>query len=192
MGDKLTEKEGRYLVKIAFQSIEYYFRKGCKIEIKPAEVPGRRLVEDGACFVTLYKDGQLRGCIGSLEASRPLVLDVADNALNAAFGDPRFHPLNPQELNGVKIEISVLTPQKKLDVKLAEDLLGRLVPGRHGITIQKGWARATFLPVVWEQIPDKQEFLAHLCMKAGLQPEEWKDVKDMEFYIYEAQEFSKE
>jgi len=191
MGDLLTKSEGAYLLKIARTAIETYLKSHERLEIKPSDVPGKRLAEDGACFVTLYigKDRALRGCIGSLEASRPLVFDVADNALNSAFGDPRFPKVCPDELKDIKIEISVLTPPKKIEVSSAEDLLKKLIPRKHGLTIQKGWARATFLPVVWDELKDKKEFLSHLCMKAGLDPEEWKDTKTMEFFVYQAQEF---
>src|SRR5208283_582108 len=191
MGDLLTKSEGAYLLKIARTAIETYLKSHERLEIKPSDVPGKRLAEDGACFVTLYigKDRALRGCIGSLEASPPLVFDVADNALNSAFGDPRFPKVCPDELKDIKIEISVLTPPKKIEVSSAEDLLKKLIPRKHGLTIQKGWARATFLPVVWDELKDKKEFLSHLCMKAGLDPEEWKDTKTMEFFVYQAQEF---
>jgi AmmeMemoRadiSam system protein A len=191
MEGKLKEEEGKILVRFAKRAIEHYLKNGTRLEIKPSEVPSANLVRDGACFVSIYigKDKALRGCIGSLEACRPLVLDVVDNALNAAFGDPRFHPLRPQELKDVRIEVSVLTPNRKLEVKSPDELLKKLEPRRDGVTIKKGWVRATFLPVVWEQIPDKAEFLCHLCVKAGLSPEEWKNTEGMEFFVYEAQEF---
>lgn len=187
----LSEDEGRFLLKLARRSIEYYLKKGQRIEIKPSEVPGKRLADDGACFVTLYigKEKALRGCIGTLEASRPLVLDVADNALNSAFNDPRFPRVRMEEMKDIRIEISVLTTPQKLEVSSADDLLKKLVPRKHGLTIQKGWARATFLPVVWDELKEKREFLSHLCMKAGLEPDEWKDTKGMEFFTYRAQEF---
>jgi AmmeMemoRadiSam system protein A len=187
----LNEDEGKFLLKLARRSIEHYMEKNQRLEIKPSEVPSKRLSDDGACFVTLYigKKRALRGCIGTLEATRPLVMDVADNALNSAFGDPRFPGLREDELKDIKIEISVLTSPEKLEVSSAEDLLKKLVPRKHGLTIQKGWARATFLPVVWDELKKKEEFLAHLCMKAGLEPDEWKDTQNMEFFVYQAQEF---
>ena len=191
MGDLLTKSEGAYLLKIARKAIETYLKSHERLEIKPSDVPGKRLAEDGACFVTLYvgKDRSLRGCIGSLEASRPLVFDVADNALNSAFGDPRFPKVRPDEMKDIKIEISVLTPPRKLEVSSANDLLKKLAPRKYGLTIEKGWARATFLPVVWDELKEKEDFLSHLCMKAGLEPDAWKDTRSMEFFIYQAQEF---
>jgi len=187
----LTKAEGVFLLKIARKSIETFLKSHERLELKPSDVPSKRLVGNGACFVTLYigKGKDLRGCIGSLEATRPLVFDVVDNALNSAFGDPRFPGVRAAELKEIKIEISVLTVPKKLDVSSSDDLLGKLIPRKHGLTIQKGWARATFLPVVWDELKDKEEFLHHLCRKAGLEPEAWKDTKSMEFFVYQAQEF---
>ena len=185
----ISEKDGRFLVDLARRALKYYFRKGDRLDIKPSEVPNKILTEDGACFVTLYKNNELRGCIGSLEASRALVFDVVDNALSAALNDPRFHPVTRDELDNIKIEVSVLTKPEKIDVKTAEELLEKLVPRKHGMIVKKGWARATFLPMVWEQIPDKIEFLRHLCMKASLMPDDWKNVSEMEFFLYEALEF---
>ena len=188
-GKKLDEKERKFLLALARRSIGHYLKMGSRMDIKPQEVPTKRLSEDGACFVTLYEGGELRGCIGTLEAHRPLVMDVIDNALSSAFGDPRFPPLSKDELPKVKISISYLSKPEPFPVKDAKDLLAKLVPDKHGLIIQKGYARATFLPVVWEQLPGKEEFLTHLCEKAGLAPDEWKDTGSMEFFVYEAQEF---
>lgn len=190
-GGMLTKQDGKFILALARRAIEHYLRKGQKIEVRPSEVPSQALVRDGACFVTLYigKNRDLRGCIGSLEAHRPLVMDVIDNALSSAFGDPRFPPVRIEEMKDIRIEISVLTLPERLEAKSADELLKKLVPRKHGLIIQKGWARATFLPVVWGELKEKEEFLGHLCMKAGLLPEEWKDAKSMEFYTYEAQEF---
>lgn len=184
------KKEKKFLLALARRSVREYLETGKKTEIKPAEVPSKKLTENGACFVTIYKSKELRGCIGSLEATRPLVFDVVENALHAAFGDPRFYPLEKEELPEVRFSISVLTKPEPFPVKDAEDLLKKLKPGKHGLIIKKGVARATFLPAVWEQLPEKEEFLAHLCMKAGLGPYDWKDTKGLEFEAYEADEFS--
>lgn len=191
--DYLSIDEGKYLLALARKAIEHYLDTGERMDIKPSEIPsGGRLARDGACFVTLYigSDAELRGCIGTLEASRPLAFDVADNALNSAFGDPRFPQVRPEELKDIKIEISVLTPPRRISPASESELLSMIVPRKHGLIIQKGMARATFLPVVWDELGDKEEFLARLCMKAGLRSDEWKDVRSMEFYTYEAQEFS--
>jgi len=186
---ELSEEEKRYLLDIARRSIAHFLEKGEPMELKPDDVGSKRLTEDGACFVTLHLEGNLRGCIGTLEAHRPLVFDVLDNAINAAINDPRFFALTKEELPKAKISISVLTKPEPLPVDGPEDLLAKLVPKKHGLILKHGIARATFLPVVWEQLPGKEEFLQHLCMKAGLPPDGWKDPKT-EYEVYEAIEFS--
>jgi AmmeMemoRadiSam system protein A len=188
----LTKEEKTFLLQLVRKTIIRFFSTGKPLELKPEEVPSKKLVEIGACFVTLYKGSNLRGCIGTLEANRPLVFDVINNSLESAFNDPRFQPLGPGELEKVKISISVLTKPEPFPVKNKEDLLKKLKPNKHGLIIKKGWARATFLPVVWEQLPTKEEFLSHLCMKAGLAEDAWKETKGMEFFVYEAEEFEEE
>lgn len=127
----------------------------------------------GACFVTLKRQGRLRGCIGSPTAWRPLIEDVADNAFKAAFGDPRFSPLSRDELDGLEISVSVLTPPAALSFADEDDLLAQLRPGTDGLIIEDTGRRALFLPSVWEQLPDKRLFLAHLKQKAGLPADHW-------------------
>lgn len=188
MAEKLNDKEKKYLLQLARKTIEHYFKTGKKLDVKPGDVPSKRLIEDGASFVTMHIGKALRGCIGSLEAKRPIVFDVVDNALNSAFGDPRFYPLKEDELKKVKFSISVLTRPERLAVSGPDDLLKKLVPKKHGLIIQLGLHRATYLPVVWEQIPDRVQFLSELCEKAGLPSDAWKN-PDMEFYTYEAEEF---
>ncbi|MCI0503430.1 AmmeMemoRadiSam system protein A [Candidatus Micrarchaeota archaeon] len=186
----LEKKEKEYLLKLARNAVKAHLAGGRKLDVQPKDVPSKKLTENGACFVTLHVGERLRGCIGSLEAHRPLVMDVIENALSSAFEDPRFYPMRQEELPEVTFSISVLSAPKPFPVKDAADLLKKLVPGKHGLIIQKGWNRATFLPVVWEQLPKKEEFLSHLCMKAGLGAEAWRDTKGMEFFVYEAEEFS--
>lgn len=185
-----SDKEKKFLLQIARESIEHYLRNNEIMDVEPGKIPSERLIEDGACFVSIHGkiNHELRGCMGMLEATRPLVKDIVNNAIAAAVQDPRFPPLSQEELEGVKISISVLTKPQKFKVKNYRELLEKLVSGKHGLIIQKGWAKATFLPVVWEQLPEKEEFLGHLCMKAGLGKEEWKE-PGMEFLIYEAIEF---
>ena len=184
----LDDKEKKFLLELARRSIKQYLERGTKPDVLPSEIPSKRLQEDGAAFVTLHMNGQLRGCIGSLEAHRPLVMDVIDNAINSAFDDPRFYPLRPDELQKVKISISVLSKPEPLPVDSPEDLLKKLVPKKHGLILQQGFHRATFLPVVWEQLPKKEEFLEHLSQKAGLPPDGWTD-PETKFEVYEAEEF---
>lgn len=184
-----TKEERNFLLDLARRSIKQYIEKGTKLDIKPSEVKSERLLDERACFVSLHEGKELRGCIGSLEATRPLVLDVVHNAIASAFEDPRFHPLTKEELEKVTISISVLTKPEPFTVSGPDDLLKKLIPNKHGLILQQGIARATFLPVVWGQLPDKEQFLSHLSMKAGLPPEGWKDPKT-KFFVYEAEEFS--
>jgi AmmeMemoRadiSam system protein A len=189
MSEKLSEKEKKYLLGLARKAITEHLKNGRTIDVKPAELPSEKLIENGACFVTLKINDELRGCIGTLEAHRPLVMDVIDNAINSAFSDPRFYPLNHSELEKIKISISVLTKPKPLPISGPDDLLNKLVPHKHGLILKQGYARATFLPVVWEQLPDKKEFLEHLSMKAGLAKDGWKSPATS-FEVYEAVEFT--
>ena len=147
------------------------------------------LQEDGASFVTLTVKGALRGCIGTLEPYQPLVKDVVEHAAAAAVEDYRFRPVSPKETELISIEISVLTKPVKLEYSGSEDLLSKLRPGLDGVVLKDGRMRATFLPQVWDQLPDKSEFLDHLCSKMGASPALWK-IKNMEVLTYQVEEFS--
>ncbi len=127
----------------------------------------------GASFVTLTQNGQLRGCIGSLEAERPLATDVAENAFAAAFRDWRFPPLSEQELPRTRVEVSLLTPTEPFPVDSEEEALTRLRPGIDGLILRCGRHRATFLPQVWESLPEPRKFMAQLKLKAGLAADFW-------------------
>lgn len=188
-GAPLDKRESAYLLGVARTTVQGYLERGQRPEIRPQDVPSARMVEERACFVTIYRDGRLRGCIGSLEAQRPLVLDVIENALSSAFEDPRFQPVCKDELPDLRFSISVLGEPRMVVPDGPGDLLEKLVPGRHGLIIQKGANRATFLPAVWEVFDEREEFLSHLCLKAGLRPDEWKETASMKFHFYEAQEF---
>ncbi len=133
------------------------------------------LAEPGASFVTLTQDGALRGCIGSLEAQRPLATDVAENAFAAAFRDPRFAPLSERELAHTRVEVSLLTPAEPFPVLSEADALTRLRPGIDGLIFSYGRRRATFLPQVWESLADPRQFLVQLKLKAGLPGDFWHD-----------------
>jgi AmmeMemoRadiSam system protein A len=146
------------------------------------------LRRDAASFVTLTKHGQLQGCIGSLEARQPLVLDVRDNAIGAAFRDPRFPPVNAGEVDDLHIEISVLSHPEPLSYDAPQDLIAKLRPGVDGVVIERGWNRATFLPQVWEKLPDPNEFLQHLCLKAYLPADAYKR-PGLDVYTYQVEKF---
>ena len=163
----LNDTQKQTLLAVAKASIEQGFRAGQPLRGLRSE--DEQLNEPGAAFVTLNRHGQLRGCIGSLQAYRPLIEDVADNAFNAAFRDPRFAPLSEAETERLTVEVSVLTPPEPIpDCATADDLLRQLVPFEDGLIIDDGVHRATFLPSVWEQLPDKVQFLTHLMAKAGM------------------------
>lgn len=131
--------------------------------------------EPGATFVTLTQNGQLRGCIGSLEAHRPLGDDLLENARAAAFRDPRFAPLTAEELPRTRVEVSILSASTPIAFQDEADLLRQLRPGVDGIVLEYGRHRATFLPQVWEQLPDPRRFMAHLKQKAGLAADFWSN-----------------
>ncbi|MBF0588761.1 MAG: AmmeMemoRadiSam system protein B [Magnetococcales bacterium] len=141
-----------------------------------------RLAEEGACFVTLTKNGQLRGCIGTLEAHRSLSNDLLGNAVSAATRDPRFPPVTSEELSELSVEVSILTPAKPLNYRDSDDLLAKLQPGVHGVILEMSGHRSTFLPQVWEQMASKEQFLNHLCQKAGLGSDCWQMKPNISLY----------
>ena len=144
-------------------------------EAMPAPPAKPWMAEPGASFVTLTRQGELRGCIGSLEAHRPLGLDVRENALAAAFRDPRFMPLSRTEFDEIRVEVSVLSSHEPLVVASEKDALDALRPGIDGVVFKYGNSRSTFLPQVWEQLPEPAEFMAHLKRKAGLPMDFWAE-----------------
>lgn len=137
--------------------------------------PAEWLLAPGASFVTLTREGALRGCIGSLEAYRPLLDDVRANAVAAALRDPRFPPLSAAELPHTRIEVSLLSVPEEMDIASEADALAALRPGIDGVILRYGQARGTFLPQVWESLPRPADFLAQLRRKAGLPADFWDD-----------------
>ncbi len=180
----LDAEQRRTLLEIAAASIDYGLAHGRPLAVDSASYP-EALQAPGAAFVTLTRGGELRGCIGSLEATRPLVEDVAQNAHAAAFRDPRFPPLSPVERDGLSIHISVLTPPEPLEVDSEEALLAAMRPGVDGFVLQEGNRRGTFLPSVWESLPEPRDFLRHLKLKAGLPPDHWSDAIRVQRYTVE-------
>lgn len=158
-------------------------------QLKINESIKKQFSKKQACFVTLIISGELRGCIGSLVPRQPLYQDIIENAINAAFNDPRFPALTKQELNQVKIEISILTIPKKLDYKDEKDLLKKIK--NKGVIIKQGWNQATYLPQVWEQLPTPEQFISSLCMKAGLSPNIWKTGK-LQVQIYSVEKIEED
>jgi AmmeMemoRadiSam system protein A len=185
--DVLSEEEKRTLLQVARQALEC----GVRGENLPALDPGSmtpRLWEPGASFVTLTIRGDLRGCIGALEPYQPLVQDVREHAVAAALEDPRFPPVQPDELDQIQVEVSRLTVPERLEFADAGDLLAKLRPHVDGVILRDGFRRATFLPQVWEKIPDKAEFLDNLCYKMGAAPDLWRH-KRVEVFTYRVEEF---
>lgn len=168
----LSKEHRQRLLALAKNAIEHGVRTGRPLKIVLADFPAE-LTEPRATFVTLQKHHQLRGCIGMLEAVRPLAEDVAANAYSAAFKDPRFPPLEAKELNELDIHISILTPPEPILFTSEQDLLAKLEPGIDGLIIEEGYRRGTFLPSVWESLPNPGQFLKHLKQKAGLSPDYW-------------------
>ncbi len=184
-----TKEEVRWLLKLAREALEYGVR-GLELPPVPWDRLPPRLREPGASFVTLYRNGELRGCIGALEPRLPLAEDVRVHAVAAALQDPRFPPVTPDELPEIEVEVSVLTPLQPLGYRDPEDLLRRLRPGVDGVVIEDPATgrRATFLPQVWEKLPDPRVFLAHLCLKAGLPPDAWLH-RPLRVWVYQVDEF---
>ena len=187
----LSKDQGLSLVALARQALLKHFKRPVPAEHQDqieAALADPALQATFGIFVTLKIDGQLRGCIGNLVGHEPLVDGVRANALNAAFHDPRFRPLTAKELDRVSIEVSILTTPQPLEYADAEDLTARLRPHVDGVTIRKGFASATFLPQVWEQLPEVESFLSHLCQKAGLPGQAWRK-GDLEVETYQVQYF---
>jgi len=182
---ELTPGEWSQLLQVARGSIAHGLRRGKPLPVDPGEYP-EVLQRLRASFVTLHLRGQLRGCIGVLEAIRPLVDDVAKNAYAAAFSDPRFEPLREAERQGLDIHISVLSPSEPMRFTSEQDLVRQVRPGVDGLILADGSRRGTFLPSVWESLPDRESFLRHLKLKAGLPPDYWSETIQVSRYTAES------
>jgi len=166
----ITEKLGREIDLETTASLEEKLQDSC-------------YDKHSGTFVTLTLNGQLRGCIGNMNATQNLRDGVRQNAISAAFHDPRFNPLTAAELDKVHIEISILTDPRPLDYSGGDDLVRKLRPNVDGVIISKGPKRATFLPQVWKQLPRPDDFLSRLCMKAGLPARTWQaEALDVQTY----------
>ena len=177
--------ERKFMLELARQTLTSVVTNGPLPEPKNVAA---KLAEKRACFVTLTKGGELRGCIGHMLPQAPLYQAVMDNARNAALRDPRFPPVEASEVAGLKIEISVLTEPQPLSFTSPEDLLKKLRPHEDGVLLRMGYQSATFLPQVWAQLPDKTEFLNHLAQKAGCSPSAWRE-PDTSVSIYHVESF---
>lgn len=170
----LNKEHQQRLLDLAKSSIQHGLQTGRPIKVNLADFPAE-LTEHRATFVTLHKHHQLRGCIGMLEAVRPLAEDIAENAFLAAFKDPRFPPLACDEFGELEIHLSLLTSAESVSFASEKDLVAQLQPGVDGLILEEGRRRGTFLPSVWEQLPQPEQFLRHLKQKAGLAPDYWSE-----------------
>jgi uncharacterized protein len=177
----LNKEHQQRLLDLAKSSIWHGLQTGRSLKINLADFPAE-LAERCATFVTLQKHHQLRGCIGMLEAVRPLAEDIAENAFLAAFRDPRFPPLSADEFGDLDIHLSILTPSEPIAFTTEQDLITQLQPGVDGLILEEGRRRGTFLPSVWEQLPGPEQFLRHLKQKAGLAPDYWSE--NIKIYRY--------
>ena len=182
----LTKQQQQILLDIARRSIENGYLKGHPLSIDIRDYPPELRVPR-ATFVTLEKHHQLRGCIGMLEAVLPLVEDVAENAFSAAFKDPRFPPVERNEIPELDIFISILSEPKAMTFESEADLLQQIRPGIDGLILVENGYKGTFLPSVWESLPDKVQFLRHLKNKAGLPAYYWSD--SIKVYRYTTESF---
>ena len=173
---------GTSLLRVARGSIDYGLVHRKPLPVDCEDLPAA-LAEPRATFTTLHAAVKLRGCCGTLEASQPLAKDVSHSAFQAAFRDPRFDPVGKHELDAISLEVSVLSPMEKITVADEADLLQSLRPGVDGLVLIEDWRRATFLPKVWESLPEPQQFLAQLKVKCGLPGNYWSE--RLEFLRYE-------
>jgi hypothetical protein len=185
----LTHQQGQVLVRVARQQIEQHLGIQPVQPVTAEELADPVLQQQRGVFVTLHKKMDLRGCIGSLAAMESIVEGVRRHALNAAFHDHRFNPLTASELPALHVEISVLTDPQPLPYGSASHLLQVLRPGIDGVILNgPGGASATFLPQVWQQLSDSEQFLGHLCRKAGLAEEAWRSGR-LQILTYQVQSF---
>ena len=184
----LAQEERRILLRLAREALECAAH-GRKLSALDASTLTPALLAQGASFVTLTRHGDLRGCIGALEPYQPLAEDVREHTIAAALQDFRFPPVEPAELSDILIEVSRLTAPQHLDYAGPQDLLEKLRPGVDGIILSESkWRRATFLPQVWEKLPDKEVFLDHLCEKMGLPSNTWR-TRHLDVQVYQVEEF---
>jgi AmmeMemoRadiSam system protein A len=173
MIDEYTPGEQVQLLEIAHRTLEVVASGKPRPALDMGNMP-TRLCQERACFVTFHIDGDLRGCTGTLAARRPLAEEVGITTVQTAFDDPRFPPVSAAEVPFIQIELSILTPSVPLPFESPDDLLHLLRPGIDGVTLRLGVYRSTFLPQVWERVPNPAEFLALLSRKMGLPGDAWR------------------
>jgi len=188
--ETFSEIEKQFLLELARKSAETYLKKGEKLEINEKEIPERLKIKKG-CFVTFTKSNQLRGCIGDILPQVPLYECVIENSINAAVNDGRFNPMVYREMEEINIDISILTIPILLEHRDSEELLAKLKSFEQGVVLKRGLHQSTYLPIVWEQIPYKQDFLSNLCIKGQMEADCWED-SETEIYVYTAEDFAEQ
>ena len=183
----LSETDKKKLLKIAREAITRAVRNEQLIRIK-LQGHSQLLRDHGASFVTLTTREKLRGCIGTLEANQPLILDVQEHAVAAAMEDYRFPVVREEELQLINIEVSRLTPVHLVDYSTPENLVSKIRVNVDGVLIKAIGRRATFLPQVWEKVPDPEQFLSQLCVKMGAPPDLWRR-RRVQIYTYQVEKF---
>ncbi len=169
---KLNNEEKRFLLNLSKETIDA-FVNGKNLSLFNKSELSEALISDGASFVTLKLNGNLRGCIGSVIPTRPLYVDVMQNSINASSKDPRFNPLTKTEVEKIKISISVLSKNIEIQYSNLNDLFSKIVPFEDGLILENGKYSGLFLPSVWEELPDTSLFLSNLCLKSGFNPSSW-------------------
>ena len=178
---KLSKEDQQTCLQVARQSIKHGLEEGRALQVNTSHYSSY-LQQNFASFVTLYKKGALRGCIGGLQAPQPLINDISEHAYAAAFQDPRFPVLDHNEYEQLDIKISVLGNAEKINFINEDDLLQQIRPNIDGLIIEHGYNRGTFLPSVWEQLPEKKDFLNHLKVKAGFTFDWWDNAVKISRY----------
>ena len=186
-GNELSSHQQLLLLMVARESIQYGLKHRHTMRVD-ADVYDGQLQQQGGSFVTLYIKGALRGCIGTLQPYQPLVNDVAEHARAAAFSDPRFPPLAVDEFADIVISVSVLGKPHAISFRDEEDLISQLRPSLDGLIFEDGGNRGTFLPSVWESLPEPWQFMQQLKRKAGLPVDYWSD--SLKIFRYTTQSFS--
>jgi AmmeMemoRadiSam system protein A len=188
MAGELSTDEKKILLKLARAGLEATVTGQAARAVDPGGLTPN-LLRPGCCFVTLTIQGELRGCIGGLQAEQPLWQEVRQRAGHAAQRDYRFLPVTRDELPEIEIEVSVLTPPEPLAYDTPASLPGRLRPLVDGVVLRQGPQRATFLPQVWEHVPDPEQFLSLLCQKLGARPDAWRHTH-LDVEIYQVEKFT--
>ncbi len=187
MNERFTHDEKRLLLALARRALVEGVG-GARLQPLDLESLPETLRQHGASFVTLTSQGELRGCVGTLEAYQSLAEDVREHALAAALNDYRFPPVRQEEVAGLEIEVSCLTPPRELEYETTDELPGLLRPGVDGVILYDDLRRATFLPQVWEKLPEPAQFLDHLCAKMGVEANLWR-YKKLRILTYQVEEF---